>query len=327
MGFGYASGAAGNFSSLYVFDDSRTEAVDYDVIAWPAAGAFPVEFFSAGTAWSATLNPSKYAVNASALRVTLRRDSNGRSWALTPADTPAGAPGDGEYFSYSTAGYGVPNAVIFRLPVDVAYAPGASFDVTIAAPTTVTYGSRYPLTATLKRATGEPLQGKIVTFETSIDDGRSWRAVGGASTDASGVAAASWLATGVRGSTRLRARWAGDGSLMAAQQTSPVAVRPYVSVSPPTSAVRGTAFSVTGYLKPRHGVGSHPASVKCYRRANGAWVYKASFRAKVISNSTTSSRLRASVTLPAGTWRLKLYHAADGYHLASYSGGKTVTVR
>lgn len=362
-GFGFASGSAGNFSSLYAFDKSRSEQVDYDVVTWPSSGAFPIEYFSAGTAWSATINPSKYSVNASALRITLRRDSDGRTWTFTPADTPTGAPGDGEYFSYSTAGYGVPSAVIFRPPLDVAYAPGASFDVTIAAgvtsratgspvelayrttfmslsavplaptslalvaPAKVTYGSRYPLTATLRRSTGESLPGKIVTFEASIDGGRTWRAVGGASTDASGAAAISWLATGTRASMRLRARWAGDAALMAAQQTAAVAVRPYVSISPPTSAVRGTAFSVTGYLKPRHGVGTYPASVKCYRRINGVWVYKSSFRAKVVSNSTTSSRVRASVTLPAGTWQLKLYHAADAYHIAGYSTGKTVAVR
>lgn len=97
-------GQAGSFSSMYVFDRSRTEAVDFDTISWPADGYFPVEFFSAGSAWSVTIDPSKYTVNPSALRVTLRRASDGRTWTFTPADTPSGSPGDGEYFAYNTAG-------------------------------------------------------------------------------------------------------------------------------------------------------------------------------------------------------------------------------
>lgn len=356
-------GQAGLYSSMWAFDRSRVESVDYNAIAWPAAGPFPVEFFSAGTAWSITLDPAKYSVDPSQLRIALRRVSDGRTWTFTSADTPSGPPGDGEYLTYNSARYGVPSCIIFRPPLDVAYAPGESFDVTVSAgvtsratsrpavfgfrttfmslaavapvassvglasPSVVVYSRTYGLGATLTRAGGSPIVGKPLLFELSRDGGQTWSAIGAALTDASGRASLSWTPTSTRPSMRVRARWAGETGTLGSQMTRSVIVKPYVRVAPPSAATAAKPFSVTGYVRPRHAVGTYPASVRCYRRVNGAWVYKTSFRAKVVANGTATSRLRANVTLGRGTWLLKLYHAADRSHAAAYSAGGTVSVR
>ena len=82
-GMGYADARTDTF----VFDWSRVGAVTYDAIKWPCAGPFPVEMFSAGTAWSITLNPDLYDWTAGGHTVTMRRVRDGRTWTLTAADT------------------------------------------------------------------------------------------------------------------------------------------------------------------------------------------------------------------------------------------------
>jgi uncharacterized protein YkwD len=53
-------GFADNFHTTYASDQSRPVGeVDYDVIAWPSAGVFPVEFANRLTPWAITLNPAK----------------------------------------------------------------------------------------------------------------------------------------------------------------------------------------------------------------------------------------------------------------------------
>ncbi len=73
IGFGYGP-KNGRYdfdpATIYVFDWSRVDPVDYDTVAWPCAGPFPVEMFGKDVAWSVTLNPGRY------------------SWTSSLADTP-----------------------------------------------------------------------------------------------------------------------------------------------------------------------------------------------------------------------------------------------
>jgi uncharacterized protein YkwD len=125
-------GYAGSMSDTFVFDWSRTRAVDYDSVKWPCEGLFPVEMLSSWTAWSATLNPAKYSWTGGTAghTVTLRRVSDGRTWTFTSADTDT----SGKYFNFETSGYGVADCFVFR--PDAAslgsYHAGDAFDVTIS---------------------------------------------------------------------------------------------------------------------------------------------------------------------------------------------------
>ena len=87
-GMGYAD----ERSDTYVFDWSRVEPVDYDAEPLPCAGDFPVQMFSADTAWSITLNPDEYVIGDEPHTVSLRRVADGHTWTFTSVDTdPSGA--------------------------------------------------------------------------------------------------------------------------------------------------------------------------------------------------------------------------------------------
>lgn len=135
--------------TTYVLDRSRTEAVAYTKIAWPAEGLFPIEFFSAQTPWSITLNPAKYDWEKTGHRVTLKRLSDSKTWSFSASNTNT----SGTYFNADFAGYGVSNAFIFRPdPASVSYKAGDVFEVTLSGgiyaagtktPATVTYRTTF----------------------------------------------------------------------------------------------------------------------------------------------------------------------------------------
>ena len=143
-------GYAGSRSDTFVFDWSRVATVDYDSVKWPCEGLFPVEMFAPWTAWSVTLNPSKYSWNTSGQTVTLRRVADGRTWTFTSADTDKG----GKYFNFERSGYGVNNCFVFRPDAATlgSYNAGDAFDVTVTggifvkstgAPATVSYRTTF----------------------------------------------------------------------------------------------------------------------------------------------------------------------------------------
>ena len=113
-GFGAVySSSSSMHSTEYAFDNSGS-GVDYDFIAWPSSGNFPTidRMFNASTAWSVTLNPSKYQTpSKSAVSVTLVRQSDGTSWTFSGNYA---ASSSGKYFNVETSGYGVSNCIIFR---------------------------------------------------------------------------------------------------------------------------------------------------------------------------------------------------------------------
>lgn len=120
VGFGYAlesSSTYRRYAAEKVFDsgDRSRASVDYDFIAWPASGWFPSDTraFDAGSAWSVTLNPARYANPVqSELTVTLIRQSDGKTWSFSGSDF---SPADGAYFNVDNGGYGsVANCIIFR---------------------------------------------------------------------------------------------------------------------------------------------------------------------------------------------------------------------
>ncbi len=168
-GIGYADG----YHTTYAFDQSRPVGdVDYDVIAWPSAGVFPVEFASRLTPWSITLNPARYDWDATAVgkTATLRRVSDGRTWTMDAADTST----SGEYFSANFNGYGVPNVFIFRPnPADLpsGYLPGEQYDVTLSGGI-YAEGTRTPVVVTYRTSFGT-LSGAATVFSAPLAPGSS----------------------------------------------------------------------------------------------------------------------------------------------------------
>lgn len=158
-------GFADNFHTTYAFDRSRAEQVDYDVIAWPSAGVFPVEFANRLTPWSITLNPARYDWDATAVgkTVTLRRVSDGRTWTMDIGDTST----SGEYFTANFNSYGVPNVFIFRPnPADFpsGYLAGEQYDVTLSGGI-YAEGTRTPVVVSYRTSFGA-LSGAATTFVT-----------------------------------------------------------------------------------------------------------------------------------------------------------------
>jgi hypothetical protein len=294
----------------------------------------------------------------------MRRVGDGRTWTFTSTDAyTAGQTFDREIFNYSTNGYGIPSCVVFRPELATSYNPGDEFDVTIggtlyaagtstrttvayrtsfftlngpilpasrialSAPAAITYSTATTLCASLTDTASAALDGRTIAFEASVDGGSSWFGIGSGTTDAGGNVSAPWRAWKVRRTMLVRARFAGDAGISGSAASRTVTVRPYIAFTAPTRATRLRAFAVYGYLGPRHTYGTYAATVRMYKRVSGRWVYKSSARARVVYNSATTSRLRAAVALPAGTWMLKLYHPADAANVAAYSPARIITVR
>jgi hypothetical protein len=157
-------GFADNYHTTYAFDRSRTQEVDYDVIAWPSAGVFPVEFANRLTPWSITLNPDKYDWDAkqSGHTVTLRRVKDGKTWTFDDADSNTA----GEYFNADFSYMGLGNAFIFRPnPADFpsGYLAGEQYDVTLSGGI-YAEGTQTPVTVTYRTSFGTTLDGATTTF-------------------------------------------------------------------------------------------------------------------------------------------------------------------
>jgi len=176
-----AIGFANNYHTTYAFDRSRTDTVSYSAITWPAAGYFPVEFFSAATPWSITLNPAVYDWNTSGQTVKLKRISDGKTWTFNASDYTASPSSSAEFFSANFTGYGVANAFIFR-PVcsgtdSISYSPGDVFEVTLSGgiflegtttPATVTYRTTFMSLAGPVFDPAEPADGVIEDYSAGV---------------------------------------------------------------------------------------------------------------------------------------------------------------
>ena len=134
VGLGYAQNSErSEFVDNYVFDQSRSESIAYDLIAWPAKGVFPIEYFDAAQAWSVNLSTTQYvAPQKSQVQVNLKRLRDDRTWHLdSSVPSTNRTSSDKDYFNVENSNYGQPNCIIFR-PGDVGeYASGDCFEITI----------------------------------------------------------------------------------------------------------------------------------------------------------------------------------------------------
>jgi len=96
----------------------------------------------------------------------------------------------------------------------------------------------------------------------------------------------------------------------------------------PSSVTHSHAFTVYGYVAPRHTSGTYLATLKFYlRNSHGVYVFHNSVNAKRYYYSTTKTKYSARVSLPhAGRWRVRAMHG-DAGHSTSYSGYDYITVK
>lgn len=119
----------------------------------------------------------------------------------------------------------------------------------------------------------------------------------------------------------------GDGGLTWAQRV-PAPIKATVGTPIAPSRMRHSrAYSVYGFIKPRHASGIRVVTLMFYKRnTKGAYVYHHSVSAKSYYHSASMSEYKASVSLPhSGRWRVRAYHA-DTEHTESYSGYDYITV-
>ena len=111
-GFGLAQDADGrSYAAMYVMDESNEEA-DYDMIAWPSAGAFPAEYMDAETPWSVSFNPEKYDLSTSALKIVMTEQKTGAQFVFDIMEETASDPA--QYFVLGGGRFGDGPAYIFR---------------------------------------------------------------------------------------------------------------------------------------------------------------------------------------------------------------------
>ncbi len=112
-GFGLANSESGmSYVAMYAHDQGRSDA-EWSEVCWPAAGVFPVELMHADLAWSVSLNPEIYDVEASEIVVTLSEEELGLSFSFHCTS----GSGDG-FCTVSTENYGSGPCVIFRPDFD-----------------------------------------------------------------------------------------------------------------------------------------------------------------------------------------------------------------
>ena len=83
-GFGLANSETGmSYVTMYAVDDSGAGA-QWDYVAWPAGGCFPVELMRRELAWSVSLNEEKYDLSASNIEVYIKEVTSGAEFCLHP---------------------------------------------------------------------------------------------------------------------------------------------------------------------------------------------------------------------------------------------------
>ena len=108
-GFGLANATSGNsYVAMYAVDMENADA-EWDYVAWPAAGAFPVELMRAELPWSISLNPEIYNMETSHPVLLLTEAVSGAAFRF---DFDASS-GDG-FCALSTENCGSGPCLIFR---------------------------------------------------------------------------------------------------------------------------------------------------------------------------------------------------------------------
>lgn len=106
-GFGLSvSDDGASYLAMYAVD-MENAGVEWDTVAWPSAGVFPVELMRAGLAWSVVFNGAHYDMDASAPTVRLTEENSGAAFDLS-------LDGSDGLCRLNTENYGSGPCLIFR---------------------------------------------------------------------------------------------------------------------------------------------------------------------------------------------------------------------
>lgn len=104
--------SSGKFCTMWVFDQSRPDVPDFDFVAFPSAGLTPTNVLEKHLAWHVSVNPKKYKPpQKDKIKVRVRpAQIDVARGELTRSERPLAI----DYFNVDVAGFGIPNAIIFR---------------------------------------------------------------------------------------------------------------------------------------------------------------------------------------------------------------------
>ena len=183
------------------------------------------------------------------------------------------------------------------------------------------------------------LDGYLRSGTTSLDktvylfsstNGKSWTHFSTAVTTAT-VSGAIRYRANVHRATKCYYRFRFEGDATHDSSWGPViTVYPKVLVSTPStpsSVYRLKKFSVSSYLKPRHGVGTKPVRIYFYRWNGKTYAYS-KYVLATASNYSTYSKVLAKTSLSTrGKYRVAVYHPADGANAATWSYSRYMVVK
>lgn len=179
------------------------------------------------------------------------------------------------------------------------------------------------LTASLVTSAG-PVPGREITLWTKPAGGTTWTQEATATDIGDGTYEATCACSS---NTVFKMRFAGDGSYTATDSNevgvscSAALSRPWTSPATPT---HGRAFSVYGYLTPKH---AGTTRLYFYRKVARKWRYYTVRNATHYNYSATTTRYKHSLRLPyAGSWYVRARHE-DASHLGTNSPTRYFTVR
>lgn len=200
--------------------------------------------------------------------------------------------------------------------------------LSLSAPATPRYRSA-TVSGYLKDVDGRALAGRPVLVQ-RLTSG-TWKTVATVQTDSMGRYTHKLKPTT---KASFRVRFSGDSTNLLSKNSSTRVILPKVSLtSPAVSATQtlGRTYRASGYLKPRHAVGSKQIKIRAYRYESGKWVYKRTYSttaANYTKDGATYSKYTGSIKLPAkGKWRVRAYHAADSKNATTFSAYRYVTVK
>jgi immune inhibitor A len=162
-------------------------------------------------------------------------------------------------------------------------------------------GADAVLTVLVNDGAGVGIAGQHLALQYS-EDGATWSDLTSLTTDASGIATYAYKpSTGawVRSVLDADARHDAITSTSVKVLAAPSLGRPATS----SSVRHGRAFTISGYLKPRHSSGAHNVTIKLYRYRSGKWSYYKTVRT-TNSNYRGYTKYSVRTSVPtAGSWR------------------------
>lgn len=236
----------------------------------------------------------------------------------------------GEVFTYASAAPDIVSGDTNGTTDIFAYKPSASPSLTktyLSIKLSTTRPSKYGASVTISGAlrhsssTGSALPSQTVELQTSSTGTSEWKTAKTGTTTAAGTISLSHVPSS---KIYYRLRFGGKTTYAACVSSPTSAVLPKVYIRTPiapTTMSKGKAYTIYGYLKPRHTAGTYPVRIYKYRKTSSGYKSYGYVKAKV-SDYSSYSKYYAKFSLPAtGTWRLRAYAPTDSKHAGTWSAG------